>query len=193
MSGQTNTLSTASGQGTPGGGRIVKCGDKVAISLVGSALNWDCSGGHVALTDKSNKQVEILWANAGGASPTPGQALTNGCYLRLASAVNSGPNRFLQAYQGGDHGGDPNRVMIGAFAAPSEYSIFYVRKVSGAPGSVIERGDEVQIRGTYHDPWLAVGSTPAAGDAVGLVHHPESDDPQSDVAHWTFGNNDGSD
>ena len=174
------------------GGKVVRVGDKVAVSLANSALNWDTSGSVLKLTDRSNKQVELVVStNSGGPSPALGDCLRSGSYVRFARAGDTGSSRYLQAYQGSDQGGDASHVPIGNFPDPSDYSIFNVRKVSGTPGSVIQRGDRVTIRGTFHDPWLAVGSDAAAGQAVGLVHHPESEDPQSDVAQWSFGNNDG--
>lgn len=170
------------------GGKVVRVGDKVAVSLANSALNWDTSGSVLKLTDRSNKQVEIV-VSTYSSSPALGDCLRSGSYIRLARAGDSGPNRYLQAYQGSDHGGDASHVSIGNFPDPLEFSVFYVRKVSGPLGSVIRRGDEFNIRGTAHDPWLAVGASPAVGDAVGLVHHPETDDPLPDVAEWSFGNN----
>lgn len=174
------------------GGKVVRVGDLVAVSLAGTALNWDTSGSVLKLTERSNKQVELVVStNSGGPSPAFGDCLRSGSYIRFARAGDTGLNRYLQAYQGGDHGGDASHVPIGNFPDPSDYSIFNVRKISGSPGPVIQRGDLVTIRGTYHDPWLAVGSGAVAGQAVGLVHHPESDDPQPDVAQWSFGNKDG--
>ena len=192
--GQSDTAKAASGGGDCTGGKVVRVGDKVAVSLSNTALNWDTSGSVLKLTDRSNKQVElVVSSNSGGPSPALGECLRSGSYIRFARAGDAGPNRYLQAYQGSDHGGDAQHVAIGNFPDPSIFSVFFVLKVSGAPGSVIERGDEVNIRGTQHDPWLAVGANPAVGDAVGLVHHPESDLPLPDVAEWRFGNsgNDG--
>lgn len=171
------------------GGKVVRVGDKVAVSLANTALNWDTTSSVLRLTDRSNKQVELIASiYGGGPSPALGDCLRSGTYIRLARAGDSGPNRFLQAYQGSDHGGDASHVVIGNFPDPSPYSVFYLRKASGPLGSVINRGDEFNIRGTQHDPWLAVGASPAVGDAVGLVHHPETDDPLPDVAEWSFGN-----
>lgn len=171
------------------GGKVVRVGDKIAVSLSGTALNWDTSGSVLKLTGRSNKQVELVVSSGGGGpGPILGDCMRSGSYVRFARAGDSGPNRYLQAYQGSDHGGDASHVAIGNFPDPSPYSTFFVLKVSGAPGSVIERGDEVNIRGTQHDPWLAVSANPAVGDAVGLVHHPETDLPLPDVAEWRFGN-----
>ena len=187
--GYGDTAAAAPAAGDCTGGKVVRVGDKVAVSLSGTALNWDTSGSVLKLTDRSNKQVELVVStNTGGPSPVLGGCLRSGSYIRFARAGDTGPNRYLQAYQGSDHGGDASHVAIGNFPDPSIYSVFYLRKVSGPLGAVIERGDEVNIRGTQHDPWLAVGASPAIGDSVGLVHHPESDDPQPDVAEWRFGN-----
>jgi hypothetical protein len=189
----SHTDKASAAAATPGGdcvgGNVVRVGDKVAVSLANSALNWDTSGSVLKLTDRSNKQVElVVTTNSGGPSPALGDCLRSGSYIRFARAGDTASNRYLQAYQGSDHGGDPSHVVIGDFPDPSIYSIFYVYKPSGPLGSVIQRGDEVNIRGTQHDPWLAVGASPANGDAVGLVHHPESDLPQGDVAEGRFGN-----
>lgn len=171
------------------GGKVVRVGDKIAVSLSGTALNWDTSGSVLKLTDRSNKQVELVVSSAGGGpSPILGDCLRSGSYIRFGRAGDTGPNRYLQAYQGSDHGGDASHVVIGNFPDPAAESIFFVYKPAGAPGSVILRGEDVNIRGTQHDPWLAVGPNPAAGDAVGLVHHPETDFPLADVAEWRFGN-----
>ncbi len=167
------------------GGQVVRVGDRIAVSLSGTALNWDTSGSALKLTDRSNKQVELVVStNPGGPSPALGDCLRSGSYIRFARAGDSGANRFLQAYQGTD----PNHVSIGNFPDPMINSIFYVYKPGAPLGSVIKRGEDVNIRGTQHDPWLAVGANPAIGDAVGLVHHPESDLPLPDVAEWHFGN-----
>lgn len=187
---QSDTAKAAPAAGDCTGGKVVRAGDKVAVSLSNTALNWDTSGSVLKLTDRSNKQVELVVSTGGGGpSPVLGDCLRSGSYVRFARAGDTGPNRYLQAYQGSDHGGDASHVPIGNFPDPSAFSTFFVLKVSGAPGSVIARGDEVNIRGTQHDPWLAVGASPAVGDAVGLVHHPEVDFPRPDVAEWRFGNN----
>ena len=167
------------------GGKVVRVGDKVAVSLSNTALNWDTSGSVLKLTDRSNKQVELVVSTGGGGpSPVLADCLRSGSYIRFARAGDTGPNRYLQAYQGLD----PSHVPIGNFPDPAAESTFFVYKPSGAPGSVILRGEDVNIRGTQHDPWLAVGANPAVGDAVGLVHHPETDLPLADVAEWRFGN-----
>lgn len=171
------------------GGKVVRVGDKVAISLAGTALNWDTTGSVLKLTDRSNKQVELIVSSGGGGpSPALGDCLRSGSYIRFARAGDSGSDRYLQAYQGSDHGGDPVHVAIGNFPDPLATSTFFLYKPAGPAGSVIQRGEDVNIRGTQHDPWLAVGANPAIGDAVGLVHHPETDFPLADVAEWRFGN-----
>jgi hypothetical protein len=195
----TATPAVAPGDCNPGKG--IRVGDIVAVNLAGNLggtlpakpLRWDTSGDFVTLAatgaQGSGKEVELVVSTAGGGpSPPKGECLRSGSYIRFASTKHAEPNRCLQAYQGSDHGGDANHVVIGNFPDPAAESTFYVRKVSGALGSVIERGDEVTIRGTQHDPWLAVPNDVAAGSPVGLVHHPESDDPQPDVAKWTLGN-----
>ena len=182
-------------------GKGIRVGETYAVNLAGNLagtmpatkLHWDTSGSFVTLAGDSGdpgsaKEVEIAVAKTGGASPNPGECLRSGSYLRLASTKHAAPARFLQAYRGGDHGGDANRVTIGDYSDTEPYSTFYVLKVSGDPGSVIERGDEVTIRGTQRDPWLFVPDNPVAGTPVGLVHHPEQDPPKHDVAKWTFGN-----
>lgn len=171
------------------GGKVVRVGDKVAVSLAGTALNWDTSGSVLKLTDRSNKQVELVVnTNSGGPSPVLGDCLRSGSYGRFARAGDTGPNRYLQAFQGSDHGGDAAHVAIGNFPDPSIHSLFYIRKVSGPLGSVIERGDQLIIRGTQRDPWLVVSANPSVGESVGMVTHPETDNPQTNVAKWTFGN-----
>lgn len=179
-------------------GKGIKVGDVVAVKLAGNLagtmpakdLRWDTSGSFVTLVATgapgSGKEVELVASTAGGPSPNPGECLRSGGYIRFASSKHEPPARFLQAYQ--RSGGDPNHVTIGDYPATSPNSTFYVLKVSGAPGSVIERGDEVTIRGTQSDPWLFVPDDAAAGTPVGLVHHPDQDPPKPDVAKWTFGN-----
>jgi hypothetical protein len=179
-------------------GKGVRIGDLVAVNYAGNLggteppkkLRWDTAGDFVTLADTgaagSGKEVELAVAKTGGVSPNPGECLRSGSYFRMASTKHEPPARFLQAYQGS--GGSPDHVTIGDYPDTSANSTFFVLKVSGAPGSVIERGDEVTIRGTQHDPWLFVPADAAAGTAVGLVHHPEQDNPKPDVAKWTFGN-----
>jgi len=178
-------------------GKGIRVGETVAVKLAGNLagtlppqqLRWDTSGAFVTLVatgaQGSGKEVELVASTpAGPSNPGADQCLRSGNYVRFASAKHNAPDRYLQAFQGTD----PSHVTIGNYPDPTANSNFFVLKVSGAPGSVIERGDEVTIRGTQHDPWLAVGDNPVAGMPVGLVHHPESDDPQPDVAKWTFGN-----
>lgn len=179
-------------------GKGIRVGDVVAVKLAGNLagtmpakdLRWDTSGSFVTLvaTDApgSGKEVELAVAKTGGTSPNPGECLRSGNYVRFASTKHEPPARFLQAYQ--RSGGDPHHVTIGDYPDTSPNATFFVLKVSGPPGSVIERGDEVTIRGTQADPWLFVPDNIAAGMPVGLVHHPEQDDPKPDVAKWTFGN-----
>ena len=182
---RSNSAMAQPAGGECSGGKVVRVGDKVAVSLAGTALNWDTSGGVLKLTDRSNKQVELVVSTGGGGpSPALGDCLRSGSYIRFARAGDSGADRYLQAYQGLD----PSHVRIGNFPDPVPESTFYVYKPNGPLGSVIKRGEDVNIRGTQHDPWLAVGANPANGDAVGLVHHPETDLPLADVAEWRFGN-----
>lgn len=184
-------------------GKGIRVGDEVAVKLAGNLagtlpakdLRWDTSGNFVTLVATgapgSGKEVELVVSTAaGGPSPPEGECLRSGSYIRFASTHKNHvePDRYLQAYRGSDHGGNPNRVVIGNFPDPSIHSTFFVLKASGPVGSVIERGDEVTIRGTQRDPWLFVPDDVAAGTPVGLVHHPEQDDPKPDVAKWTFGN-----
>jgi hypothetical protein len=196
----TLAANSATPPGAPGDcnpGKDVRVGDIVAVNYAGNLagtdpakkLRWDTSGGFVTLADTgaagSGKEVELVVSSAGGGpSPPSGQCLRSGSYIRFASTKHAAPDRYLQAYQGAD----ANHVLIGNYPDPLANSTFFVLKVSGAPGSVIERGDEVTIRGTQHDPWLFVPADAAAGTPVGLVHHPEQDDPKPDVAKWTFGN-----
>ena len=81
---------------TPGGdcvgGKVVRVGDKVAVSLANSALNWDTSGSVLKLTDRSNKQVEIAVSTYSG-SPALGDCLRSGSYIRLARAGRSEERR----------------------------------------------------------------------------------------------------
>ena len=179
-------------------GKGVRIGDKVAVKLAGNLggtlpakdLRWDTAGSFVTLVatdaDGSGKVVELAVAKTGGVSPNPGECLRSGSYFRMASTQHLAPARFLQAYQ--RSGGDPEHVTIGDYPDTSPNSTFFVLKVGAPPGSVIERGDPVTIRGTQADPWLFVPDNVAAGTPVGLVHHPEQDDPKPDVATWTFGN-----
>lgn len=180
-----NTAKAAPPAGDCTGGQVVRVGDKVAVSLAGTALNWDASGSVLKLTDRSNKQVELVVSTGGGGpSPVLGDCLRSGSYIRFARAGDTGSDRYLQAYQGTD----ASHVTIGNYPDPTVNSTFFVYKPAGPNGSVIRRGEDVNIRGTQHDPWLAVGANPANGDAVGLVHHPETDLPLADVAEWRFGN-----
>ena len=193
-----NAATPAAAPGDCNPGKGVRVGDVVAVNYAGNLagtdpakkLRWDTSGSFVTLADTgaagSGKEVELAVTSGGSASPNPGECLRSGSYVRLASTKHPAPARFLQAYQ--RSGGDPDHVTIGDYPASSPNSTFFVLKVSGAPGSVIERGDLVTIRGTQADPWLFVPADAAAGTPVGLVHHPEQDDPKPDVATWTFGN-----
>ena len=193
-----NAATPAAAPGDCNPGKGIRVGDVVAVKLAGNLagtlpakeLRWDTSGDFVTLVATgapgSGKEVELAVAKTGGVSPNPGECLRSGSYVRFASTKHPAPGRFLQAYQGS--GGSADHVTIGDYPDTSATSTFFVLKVSGAPGTVIERGDEVTIRGTQQDPWLYVPDNVAAGTAVGLVHHPEQDDPKPDVAKWTFGN-----
>lgn len=192
-SSHSDTAKAAPAGGDCTGGKVVRVGDKVAVSLSNTALNWDTSGSFVTLTDRSNKQVELVVGTGGSPSPAKGDCLRSGSFIRFASTnQTTGPNRYLQAYQGPDAGvgADPSHVVIGNFPDPLKYSNFSVLKVSGPVGSVIERGDEVVIRGTQKDPWLMVPPNPDVGTPVGLVPNPNSDDPSPNAAKWKFGNKD---
>jgi hypothetical protein len=186
-------------------GKGIRVGDKLVVTFAGNLagtqpaarLHWDTSGPFVTLAKTgspgSGKEIELVHSTlASGPSPDHGDCLRSGSYIRFASLEpeHPEPNRYLQAYMGpdGNVGADHDHVVIGNFPDPSKYSAFKVLKVSGEFDSVIERGDEVTIRGTQRDPWLVVGDNPVAGQAVGLVQHFQSDDPQPDVAKWTFGN-----
>ena len=191
-----NAATPAAPPGDCNPGKGVRVGDTVAVNYTGNLagtapskkLRWDTAGAFVTLADTgaagSGKEVELVPAKTGGISPAPGECLRSGSYVRFASTKHAAPARFLQAYQATD----PTHVTIGDYPDTSANPTFFVLKVAGAPGTVIERGDEVTIRGTQHDPWLYVPDDAAAGTAVGLVHHPEQDDPKPDVAKWTFGN-----
>jgi hypothetical protein len=186
-------------------GKGIRVDDKLVVTFAGNLvgpkpaerLHWDTSGPFVTLAKTgspgSGKEIELVHSSlASGPSPDHGDCLRSGSYIRFASLEREHPepNRYLQAYRGPDAnvGADRDHVVIGNFPDPSKYSTFKVYKVGGEPDEVIERGDPVIIRGTQHDPWLVVGN-PVAGQAVGLVEHSQpDDDPQPDVAKWTFGN-----
>jgi hypothetical protein len=193
----SNAATPAAAPGDCNPGKGIRVGDTVAVNLAGNLagtlppkqLRWDTAGDFVTLAATgaagSGKEVELIASTGGGgSSPAVGECLRSGSYFRMASTKHAAPDRYLQAYQGTD----ANHVTIGNYPDPQANSTFFVLKVSGAPGTVIERGDEVTIRGTQHDPWLFAPDDAAAGTAVGLVHHPEQDDPKPDVAKWTFGN-----
>lgn len=181
QAGQKAQLAGASGSPPAEcGNQAVKVGETLAINLAGAGLHWDTSGDIVKLAKTtSGKEVELVVSTAtGGASPPLNDCLKSGSYIRFASTKHTVPNRYLQAFQAAN----PNNVQIGNFPDPEIDSIFYVRKVEGQLGDVIQRGDEVLIRGVSRDPWLVAPAGAAVGTAVGLSI------TESDATKWTLGN-----
>ena len=160
--------------------QAVKVGDTLAVNLAGAGLHWDTSGDIVKLAKTtSGKEVELVVSTAaGGPSPPLNDCLKSGSYIRFASTKHTAPNRYLQAFRAAN----PRNVQIGNFPDPGIDSVFYVRKVEGQLGDVIQRGDEVLIRGVSRDPWLVAPTGAAVGTAIVLS------EIEGDASKWTLGN-----